>query len=127
MACGAPTPRPVSVLTIHAVRHPEKATAEPTLRSISPAIITMVIPKAMIPCMEEFLSTLKKLSTEKNPGAVKDRKIQSMTNMERSICFLKGLFFDIHCNITMPPYTLRIIVLLLNLPVSLHRRSARAS
>ena len=48
---------------------PQMAKFEPTDRSIPPEMITMVIPRAMIPIAEQFLRMVMKLLHLKNPGA----------------------------------------------------------
>ena len=63
------SPMAASHCASHAVTQPAKATADPTLRSISPEMMTMVMPKAMIPGMETFRRTLSRLTTVKKPSA----------------------------------------------------------
>ena len=59
---STPPPAPSAFSMMKAVRQPENATAEPTPRSISPAMITMVIPNAMIPCIETLRRMLSRFS-----------------------------------------------------------------
>ena len=76
------TLRPPSIR--RATTHAQRATADPTLRSISLAMMTMVMPKAMIPSMETARRILRKLSTLRKLGAETARPIQ-MTKRTMSI------------------------------------------
>ena len=68
-ATSMDTPSAANHCASQAVTQPAKATADPTLRSISPEMMTMVMPKAMIPCIDTFRRTLSRLTTVKNPSA----------------------------------------------------------
>ena len=63
------SPKAASHCVSQAVTQPANATADPTLRSISPEMMTMVMPKAMIPCIDTFRRTLSRLATVKKPSA----------------------------------------------------------
>ena len=69
---GKPLPVNFSVTT--ASRQPWKAMAEPTLRSISPEMMTKVMPKAMMPVVEALRRMFRKLSQVAKPWAKKARK-----------------------------------------------------
>ncbi len=67
-----------------ATTHPARATAAPTDRSISPAMITAVMPNAMMPSIDTVRSTLKKLPSVAKPGATTMRTT-TMTSRIASI------------------------------------------
>ena len=81
IAAGRLKPAAASFLVSTAVSDPAKATAEPTLRSISPEMITMVMPKAMMPCMEVFRRTFSTLFMVAKPGAVKANSTHRATRI----------------------------------------------
>jgi hypothetical protein len=68
----------VNICTIQAEKQPENATAEPTDKSISPDIMTSVIPKAMMPFIEHVLKTVIMFCHEKKFSFANDKKMNSV-------------------------------------------------
>ena len=70
----------------------EKAAMEPTDKSISPSIITIVIPKAMIPRTITVRIIFWILSKSKNAGLIKIAQAQSIKKRINKFILLPRLF-----------------------------------
>jgi hypothetical protein len=64
-----------SILAIEAVNTPVRAKIDPTERSIPPEMMTMVIPKAIIPLMDICLNTFRRLTLVRKTGENIEKKI----------------------------------------------------
>src|SRR5450830_383538 len=77
---------------VRAMITPVSPTVDPIERSISPAIITIVIPNAITPCKEIFLSILSKFPGVKKPGDIIVKVINIIKSIISSVYLFKKLF-----------------------------------
>ena len=80
-AARSPPIASVSAPQIQATMQPASAAPAPTDRSISPEMITAVMPKAMMPRSAPVRRTLRRFRRLAKPGAVKTRTTISTTRI----------------------------------------------